>query len=87
MSDINNVVVVSYTKHWDNDTKGTMEFPVTGWLTDAITAAETQLFKDAKEDGVSDRELRAHLTHGVPTTLFTITKAVLGLAPSNWLGV
>lgn len=76
MSDINAVAIVSYVKHWDNDTKGTMEFPDTD-LARAVELAQAQLVDDARADGI-------FWTNAA--RLYTITKVAYGV-PSNWLGV
>lgn len=75
MTDINAAAIVSYVKHWDNDTKGTMEFPNTN-LDSALIQAKVQLRIDAFEEGISN----------IDEGLFTITKVTYGV-PSNWLGV
>lgn len=78
MSDINAVVVVSFVKHFDNDTKGTMEFGDSsiGW---AVEQAQAQLISDAIDDGIDVDKFS-------PAELFTITKAAFGV-PTNWIGV
>jgi len=77
MSDINAVVVVSFTKHWDNDAKGTYEVAA-DTIEEAIRETKLHLIDDALEDGVRGDQ--------VSQSLFTITKAVWGV-PTNWIGV
>jgi len=79
MTDINAAAIVSYVKHWDNDTKGTMEFANTT-IAEAQFLAETSLIRDAIEDGFGRTSIDDL------NTLFTITKVEFGV-PSNWLGV
>jgi hypothetical protein len=69
--------IVHYVKHWDNDTKGTVEFDGGDTLATAILRATTQLIADAMEDGVDGES--------DPAALFTITKAELAQG-SNWTG-
>lgn len=77
--DISAVAIVSYTKHWDNDTKGVLELPVAD-LEDAIQQARTDLINQAAEEGIL-------LSVAADTgDFFTITKATWGV-PTNWIGV
>lgn len=75
--------IVSYTKHWDNDTKGTMEFPTSN-IFYAIDQVHTILVADAVEDGATPRPVELYSV--AAAQLFTITKAEVGES-SNWTGV
>lgn len=79
MSDVNAVVIVHFTKHWDNNTKGYIEIAAEN-IQVAVSQAKMDLIRDAYEDGIL-------LTSTADTgDFFTITKAEFGV-PSNWLGV
>lgn len=75
--------IVSFIKHWDNDTRGTIEFSEVNEITQAIHLAERALITEATED-INDVDSSASIAPG--QALFTITKVELG-TPSNWLGV
>ncbi len=70
------VTVVYFVKHWDNDTKGYMEFSAPN-LGQAIQNASRTLLLEAVEDGADTRLS--------PEELFTITKAELDHG-TNWNG-
>jgi hypothetical protein len=71
-------IIVHFIKHWDNDTKGTIEVKADS-LVDGIDYACEILLSDIKEDDVvlgHDQDVN---------TLFTITKAEIAQG-SNWTG-
>lgn len=71
--------VVHYIKHWDNDTKGSVEIDKDN-LVDAIEKARELLLVDAIEDGVKSAWLDAD-------NYFTITKAEIVEGVQNYTGV
>lgn len=70
--------IVSYVKHFDNETKGTLEYTA-NTLCYAVERAAVQLISDALDAGVDADADPAHL--------FTITKAELAQQGTNWTGV
>ena len=70
--------VVHYIKHWDNDTKGSIEFNNVANLDEAEALTRRHLVEDAIEDGV----------HGDDADLaYTITKAEVVEDSQDWTGV
>lgn len=69
-------VTVHYIKHWDNDTRGSMQFKAND-IVDAAWQARKQLLTDAREDGVSS----------ITPAIFTITKAEITNTVQQWTGI
>jgi len=66
--------VVHYVKHWDNETKGYIEFSDVKNLAGAIDRAGVQLADEILEEAVNGE---SHLTDKSFSELVTITKAEL----------
>lgn len=71
--------VVHYVKHWDNDTKGHIEFSEVRDLNHALKMTESQLTAEALEDDVNAIDW--------VDSLFTITKAELVDSVQAYAGV
>jgi hypothetical protein len=69
------MIIVSYTKHWDNDTKGTIEVEGND-IVKGLHHAERVL-----QDEIFDEDVLGQFED-----LYTITKAEVGES-SNWTGV
>lgn len=77
--------IVHYIKHWDNDTKGSIEFAETNDIVSAVWQAREQLVSDAVEDGyiTSDQAKSSFAFSDVAT----ITKAEIVDSVQAYAGV